>query len=123
MQVLTNGHRLSRTQLGSDFLFKLYILYDDDDDDDGKGTDDDDADDVNRTPTAFARRNCQQPESYKSNLQKHQAYHRHTGMAMIGPGSADSAMQRHKSSKHLPCHLAQNIVIPGHNVCTIIHEK
>ena len=58
--------------------------------------DHDDADDVNRTPTAFARRNYQQPESYKSSLQKHQAYHGHTGKAMIGPESdksiADSAM-------------------------------
>ena len=65
-------------------------MFDDDDDDDdgkgGKGTDDDDVDDVNRTPTAFARRNYQQPDSYKSTLQKHQAYHGHTGKAMIGPG-------------------------------------
>ena len=64
--------------------------------------DHDDADDVNRTPTAFARRNYQQPESYKSSLQKHQAYHGHTGKAMIGPGFdksiADSAMQRHRTS-------------------------
>ena len=41
------------------------------DDDDGKGTDDDNADDINRTPTVFARRNDQQPESHKSSLQKH----------------------------------------------------
>ena len=73
-----------------------------DDGDDGKRTDDDDAaDDVNRTPTAFARRNSQQPESYKSSLQKHQAYHGHAGTAMIGPGFnksiADSTMQRHKT--------------------------
>ena len=58
----------------------------DDDDDDNKGTDDDDADDFNRTPTAFARRNYQQPEFYKSSLQKHQVYHGRTGKAMIGPG-------------------------------------
>ena len=32
-------------------------MYDDDDDDDGKGTDDD----VNRTPTAFAKKNHQSP--------------------------------------------------------------
>ena len=56
-----------------------------DDDDDGEGDDDDDNDDVNRAPTAFARRNYQQPESYKSSLQKHQAYHGHAGKAMIGP--------------------------------------
>ena len=48
--------------------------------------DDDDAYDVNRTPTAFTRRNYQQPESYKSSLQKHQAYHGHAGKAMIGSG-------------------------------------
>ena len=48
--------------------------------------DHDDADDVNRTPTAFTRRNYQQPESYKSSLQKHQAHHGHTGKAMIGTG-------------------------------------
>ena len=79
-------------------------MYDNDDDDDGKGTNDDDAENVNRTPTAFARRNYQQPESYKSNkssLQKHQAYHGHTGKAMIAPGYdksiADSTMQRHKT--------------------------
>ena len=81
------------------FSLKSYIVYDDDDD--GKGTDDDKDDDVNRTPTAFARRNYQQPESYKSSLQKHQAYHGHTGKAMIGPESdksiADSAMQRQKT--------------------------
>ena len=63
--------------------------------------DHDDADDVNRTPTAFTRRNYQQSESYKSSLQKHQAYHGHTGKAMIGPGFdksiADSAMQRHRT--------------------------
>ena len=57
--------------------------------------DHDDADDVNRTPTAFTRRNYQQPESYKSSLQKHQAHHGHTGKAMTGPGFdksiADSA--------------------------------
>ena len=88
--------------------------------------DDDDAYDVNRTPTAFAWRNYQQPESYKSSLQKHQAYHGHTGKAMIGPrfdkSIADSAMQRHRTRKHLPCHLAQNLVIPEQIVCTIIHE-
>ena len=88
--------------------------------------DHDDADDVNRTPTAFARRNYQQPESYKSSLQKHQAYHGHTGKAMIGPGFdksiADSAIQRHRTSKHLSCHLAQNLVIPEQSVCTMIHE-
>ena len=71
-------------------------MYDDDDDDDGKGTDDD----VNRTPTAFARKNHQQPESYRSSPQKHQAYHGYTGKAMIRPGLnksiADSAMQRHR---------------------------
>ena len=43
--------------------------------------DDVDADDVNRTPTAFAWRNYQQPESYKSSLQKHQAHHGHAGKA------------------------------------------
>ena len=71
-------------------------MYDDDDDDDGKGTDDD----VNRTPTAFARKNHQQPESYRSSPQKHQAYHGYTGKAMIRPGFnksiADSAMQGHR---------------------------
>ena len=71
-------------------------MYDEHDDDGGKGTDDDDVDDVNRTPTAFARRNYQQPESYKSSLQKHQAYHGHTGKAMIGPGFD-------KSMKTLQC--------------------
>ena len=35
---------------------------------------------------------------------------------------ADSAMQRHRTSKHLPCHLAQNLVIPEQSVCTMIHE-
>ena len=70
---------------------------DDDDDDDGKGTDDD----VYRTPfAAFARKNHQQPESYRSSPQKHQAYHGYTGKAMIRPGFnksiADSAMQRHR---------------------------
>ena len=73
----------------------------DHDDDDGKGTDDDDADDVNRTPTAFVRRNYEQPESYKSSRQKHQAYHGHTGKAMIATGYvrciADSTMQRHRT--------------------------
>ena len=57
--------------------------------------DDDDADDGNRTPTAFTRRNYQQSESYKSSLQKHQAHHGHTGKAMTGPvfdkSIADSA--------------------------------
>ena len=57
--------------------------------------DHDDADDVNRTPTAFAWRNYQQPESYKSSLQMHQAHHGHTRKAMTGPGFdksiADSA--------------------------------
>ena len=38
---------------------------DDDGDDDGKGTDDDDAENVNRTPTAFARRNYQVFKSIK----------------------------------------------------------
>ena len=74
---------------------------DDDDDDDGKCTDNDDADDVNRTSTAFARRNYQQPESYKSSLQKHQAFLVHSGKAIIGPGFdksiADSAMYRHRT--------------------------
>ena len=88
--------------------------------------DHDDADDVNRTPTAFTRRNYQQPESYKSSLQKRQAHHGHTGKAMTGTGFdksiADSAMQRHRTSKHLPCHLAQNLVIPEQSVCTMIHE-
>ena len=51
----------------------MSYMYDDDDDDDGKGTDDDEAENVNRTPTAFARRNNQQPESYKSSVQNHQA--------------------------------------------------
>ena len=78
--------------------------------------DHDDADDVNRTPTAFARRNYQQPESYKSSFQKYQAYHGHMGKTVIGPGFdksiAESTMQRHRTSKHLPCHLAQNLVIP-----------
>ena len=54
-------------------------MYDDDDDDAGKGNDDD----VNRTPTAFAKKNHQQPESYRSSPQKHQAYHGYTGKAMI----------------------------------------
>ena len=98
----------------------------DHDDDHGKGTDDDDADDFNRKPTAFARRNYEQPKSNKSSLQKHQAYHGHTGKAMIAPGYdksiADSAMQRHRTSKHLSCHLAQNLVIPEQSVCTMIHE-
>ena len=88
--------------------------------------DHDDADDVNRTPTAFTRRNYQQPESYKSSLQKHQAYHGHTGKAMIGPGFdksiAESTIQRHRTSKHLPCHLAQTLVIPEPSVCTIMLE-
>ena len=74
----------------------MYDDDDDDDDDDGKGTGDDEAENVNRTPTAFAKRNNQQPESYASSLQKHQAYHGHTGKAMIGPGFnksiADSTM-------------------------------
>ena len=48
--------------------------------------DDDDAYDVNRTPTAFAWRNYQQPESCKSSLQKQRAHHGHTGKAMIRPG-------------------------------------
>ena len=74
-RVFTNGHRLSGTQLESDFLSSHICTYDDDDDDNGKGTDDDEAENVNRTPTAFARRNNQQPESYMSSLQKHQAYH------------------------------------------------
>ena len=99
---------------------------DDDDDDDGKATDYDDADDVNRTLTGDARRYYQQPKSYRSSLQKHQAYQGHTGKAMIGPGFdksiADSAMQRHRTSKHLSCHLAQNLVIPEQSVCTMIHE-
>ena len=60
--------------------------------------DHDDADDGNRTPTAFTRRNYQQSESYKSSLQKHQAHHGHTGKAMTGPGFdksiADSAMHQ-----------------------------
>ena len=81
---------------------------------------------VNLTSTAFARRNYQQPESYKLSLQKHQAYHGHTGKAMIGPGFdksiAESTIQRHRTSKHLPCHLAQNLVIPEQSVCTMIHE-
>ena len=85
-------------------------MFDDDDDDDdgkgGKGTDDDDVDDVNRTPTAFARRNNQQPESYMSSLQKHQAYHGHAGKAMIGPGFnksiVDSTMQSIKHENMVP---------------------
>ena len=65
-------------------------MYDDDDDDDGKGTDDD----VNRTPTAFAKKNHQQPESYRSSPQKHQAYHGYTGKAMIRPGFNKSIQAR-----------------------------
>ena len=76
------------------------------DDDDIKGTDDDGADEVNRTPRAFARRNYQLPESYKSSLQKYHAFHEHTGKAMIRPGFdksvADSAMQRHRTENIFP---------------------
>ena len=66
-QVFTNSQRVNGTQLEKQISFKSYIY----DDDDGEGDDDDDANDVNRAPTAFARRNYQQPESYKSSLQKH----------------------------------------------------
>ena len=48
----------------------------------------------------LSRKNHQQPESYRSSPQKHQAYHGYTGKAMIRPGFnksiADSAMQRHR---------------------------
>ena len=61
--------------------------------------DDDDADDVNRTPTAFAWRNYQQPESYKSSLQKHQAHHGHTGKAMTGTGFDKSIAESAKGMR------------------------
>ena len=103
-RVFTNGHRLSGAQLESDFLSSHICMM---------------MMTMQKT-TAFARRNYQQPESYKSSLQKHQAYHGHTGKAMIGPGFdksiADYAMQRHKTSKQLPRYLAQNLVIPEQSV-------
>ena len=72
--------------------------------------DHDDADDVNRTPTAFARRNYQQPESYKSSLQKHQAYHGHTGKAMTGPGFDKSIAD---SAKALMMSIEHQQLLPG----------
>ena len=62
--------------------------------------DHDDANDVNRTPTAFTGRNYQQPESYKSSLQKHQAHHGHTGKAMIEPGFDTGCLKKTSFSEN-----------------------